>query len=229
MKTRFFTTMMLSLLSVFLFAGDLDGYWQCATNNSRIEVIYTRDGIKVRSLERGGDNWDYYRSYGNNAYRDGSGNCYTLRGNSFEYCSFDKRNVYNFARSNRDFRNDSWNSEGYNTNRDNDYNGTNGDRRDRESWNNYYENFEGKWHNHTSGTHIQVDLKRRNLRIKFHGDRWFDVYERSRGLFVDQKGNQFVFRGNNIEYRSNDNDLVMVFYNDDRCTHRDDYRSEYWR
>ena len=94
--------------------------------------------------------------------------------------------------------------------------------RDRDNWNKYYRIYEGKWHNHTTGTHIHVDLSRRSLRIKFHGEKWYEVVERSRGLFVDRRGNEFYFRGDGIEYRSNGGDLMMRFYHDDRCGHRDD-------
>ena len=112
---------------------------------------------------------------------------------------------------------------------DRNRNGRDNEWRDRDNWNKYYRIYEGKWHNHTTGTHIHVDLSRRSLRIKFHGEKWYEVVERSRGLFVDRRGNEFYFRGDGIEYRSNGGDLMMRFYHDDRCGHRDDYREEYWR
>jgi hypothetical protein len=43
-------------------------------------------------------------------------------------------------------------------------------KKDRDNWNNYYKSYEGKWHNHTTGEKIIVDLTRRNLRIKFAGE-----------------------------------------------------------
>lgn len=239
MKTRFITVTIFSLLTVALTAGDLDGYWSCDALNNQIEIIYTREGIKVRYVNTPGhDDWNYYTSYGGNAYRDRAGNCFTLRGANLEFCTADRRIINNFYRSgnyqdrnrtDRYGRNDDRNWDRSDNWRDNDWRTTDRDRRDRDGWNNYYRLYEGKWHNHSTGTHIHVDLSRRSLRIKFHGERWFEVTERNRGLFVDRRGNEFYFRGEGIEYRSSDGDLLMKFYNDDRCVHRDDYRSDYWR
>lgn len=237
MKTRLFTTAIFSMISFELFAGILDGRWRCETNRSEIEIVYTREGIKVRQANR--DAWDNFSEYTTNGYRDRYGNCYTMRGDVLEYCSADRRNIFNFSRIN----NSNW-DRSYNDYNDRDYrdrdrtdrdwngrdrNWRDNEWRDRDNWSKYYRIYEGKWHNHTTGTHIHVDLSRRSLRIKFHGEKWYEVVERSRGLFVDRRGNEFYFRGEGIEYRSNGGDLMMRFYHDDRCGHRDDYREEYWR
>lgn len=228
MKTTIFTTAFSLLLSFIGFAGDLDGYWRCLDKDMNIEIMYTREGIKVKNNLRNSDAWEYYNKSDNNRYRDQKGNSYSLSGRGLEWSTPDGRVSYLFSRyqpsetTNRDYSNRNkpdYNDRNY---RDNDF-------RDKDNWNKYYRGFEGKWHNHSTGTHIHVDLSRRSLRIKFHGEKWFEVIERNRGLFVDRKGNEFIFRGDAIEYRSNDGDLIMKFFNDERCNHRDDFRSEYWR
>jgi len=228
MKTRIFTTAILSTLTFFLFAGDLDGYWRCTENNMNIEIMYTREGIKVRNAGRNMNEWDFYNKLDNNRYRDNRGNSYSFNGRGLEWITQDGRHSYLFSRYNPT-ESGSWGNENRNYKDYNDRNYRDNDWRDREGWNKYYKVYEGKWHNHSTGTHIHVDLSRRSLRIKFHGEKWFEVIERNRGLFVDRKGNEFIFRGDAIEYRSNDGDLIMKFFNDDRCNHRDDFRSEYWR
>lgn len=241
MKTRIFTSFILSFLTVVLAAGDLDGYWYCADHNSNIEVMYTTKGIKVRDLDRGSDHWDFYNRMDNNRYRDNRGNVYFFNGSGLEWNAPGRATSFHYSRKGNqsgDTRNepgrngrgwengsanvggDEWERDGRNRERDS---------RNRDGWNAYYKNYEGKWHNHSTGTHIHVDLSRRSLRIKFHGEKWYEVFERNRGLFVDRKGNEFVFRGDGIEYRAHEGDLIMKFYNDDRCYHRDDFRSEYWR
>lgn len=223
MKTKFFTTAMLSTLSFVLFAGDLDGYWRCAESNMNIEIMYTKEGIKVRPADRTNNVWDFYNKLDNNQYRDNRGNSYNFTGRGLEYYTPDRRVTYSFSRYNQN-ENNNWS----NSNRD-DRNYRDSDFRDRDSWNKYYKGYEGKWHNHSTGTRIHVDLSRRSLRIKFQGEKWFEVVERNRGLFVDRKGNEFIFRGEGVEFRSNDGDLIMKFHQDDRCNHRDDFRSDYWR
>lgn len=241
MKTRFFTFTLLSLITCSLIAGDLDGYWRSTDQNRDIEVMYTTHGIKVRPSQYSND-WENYNRFENNRYRDQRGNCFSLIGNILEWCTPDRRNIVNYNKYNQ---NDSyiqkneqeWNGREKNKDwnrRDNDRrwneNSREGwNRKDRDSWASYYKAYEGKWHNHTTGEHIHVDLSRRSLKIKFHGERWHEVFERNRGLFVDQRGNEFVFRNDRIEFRSSDGDLLMRFYCDDRCDHRDEYRSEYWR
>lgn len=236
MKTRIFTSFIFSLFTVVLAAGDLDGYWYCADHNSNIEVMYTTKGIKVRDLDRGSDNWDFYNRMENNRYRDNRGNVYFFNGSGLEWNTSGKGTIYHYARKGNT-SDGQWNNPGRNDrgweNRPAPTGGR-GDERDRDGrnrdgWNTYYRNYEGKWHNHSTGTHIHVDLSRKSLRIKFHGEKWYEVFERNRGLFVDRKGNQFIFRGDGIEYRAHEGDLNMKFYNDDRCYHRDDFRSEYWR
>lgn len=230
MKTRFFTSTLFSLLTLSLLAGDLDGFWRSGDRGKDLEVLYTTRGIKVRSMNGPADVWDHYDRIENNQFRDQRGNCFSLRGNVLEWCTADRRNTIRYSRSDRDERGRDDRDRNFN---DRDWNGNTSNRdwsrRDRDSWNDYYRSYEGKWHNHTTGQHIHIDLSRRSLRIKFHGERWFEVIERNRGLFVDKRGNEFLFRNDGIEYRSADGDLSMKFYCDERCAHRDDYRSEYWR
>lgn len=226
MKTTIFTTAFSSLLTFFSLAGDLDGYWRCLEKNMDIEIMYTMQGIKVRSSDRNNNEWDHYNKLDNNRYRDFRGNSYSFNGQGLEWSNPDRRVSYLFSRYNPGEYRES-------PTRDNreydDRNYRDNDLRDKENWNRFYRDYEGKWHNHSTGTHIHVDLSRRSLRIKFHGEKWFEVFERNRGLFVDRKGNEFIFRGDGIEYRSNDGDLIMKFFHDDRCNHRDDFRSDYWR
>ncbi len=226
MKTTIFTTAFSSLLTFLSFAGDLDGYWRCLENNMDIEIMYTREGIKVKNANRNNQEWDHYNKLDNSRYRDARGNMYSFNGRDLEWSTRDGRGSYLFSRYNPgDYRG--------NSNRDtrdyNDRNYRDNELRNKENWNRFYRTYEGKWHNHTTGTHIHADLSRKSLRIKFHGEKWFEVFERNRGLFVDRKGNEFIFRDDGIEYRSNDGDLIMKFFHDDRCNHRDDFRSEYWR
>lgn len=236
MKTRFVTTGILTLFTVLVFAGDLEGLWRNEQRNMNIEVLYTRNGIKVRSADRGND-WNEYRAFDNNRYRDNFGNCYSFNANGLEYCTADRSNIINFSRYNpvhNGYDNGRYGSENdWNRGHDQEDRWDNrwgrDNRRNRDHWIDYYRNYEGRWHNHTTGQRINVDFDRGSLRIKFQGNRWFDVQERNRGLFVDQRGNQFYFANDGIEYRSYDGDLNMKFYNDDRCLHREDFRSDYWR
>lgn len=259
MKNRLFTLVMISLLTFTMYGGDLDGLWRSFDQNRSIEIMYTTNGIKARSGGTYGNDWINYDRFDNNRYKDSHGNCLSLYGSTLEWCTSDRRQVVNYSRLNtsenrygvpggysdgnnqnipntydprqsnrhnddrhdRNSRDGRWNDRGYNQQ---DWNA-----RDRASWNNYYQAYEGKWHNHTTGQRIQVDLTRHSLRIKFKGESWFEVFERNRGLFVDQRGNEFSFNGDNITYRSFDGDLSMKFYNDDRCGHNGDFRSEYWR
>lgn len=258
MKNRLFTLVMISLLTFTLYGGDLDGLWQSSDQNRNIEIMYTSNGIKARSAGAYSNNWIQYDRLDNNRYRDSRGNCLSLRGSLLEWCTADRRQVVTYSRLNtseprygnsgahgngnlpypntqdpdrdthrtddrydRNDRDGRWSDRGYGQHEWNS--------RDRASWNNYYQAYEGKWHNHTTGQRIQVDLTRRSLRIKFKGESWFEVFERNRGLFVDQRGNEFIFNGDNITYHSFDGDLSMKFYNDDRCGHHGDFRSEYWR
>lgn len=235
MKTTIFTSAFSLLLGVIGFAGDLDGYWRCLEKNMNIEIMYTREGIKVKPSDRNSNEWDYYNKLDNNRYRDNRGNSYSFTGRGLEWTNADGRVAYLFSRYNPDetgsWRNSDRDNKDYNDRnyRDYDRNYRDNGYRDKDNWNKYYRIYEGEWHNHSTGTHIHVDLSKRSLRIKFHGEKWFEVYERNRGLFVDRKGNEFIFRGDGIEYRSSDGDLIMKFFNDDRCNHRDDFRSEYWR
>lgn len=243
MKTRIFTSFIFSLFTVVLAAGDLDGYWYCADHNSNIEIMYTTKGIKVRDLDRGAEDWEFYNRMDNNRYRDNRGNVYFFNGSGLEWNTPGRAMTHHYSRKGNP-SNATWNDRGRNDRDWEDHPGNAGNGRDerdrdawkndrdgrnRDGWNAYYRNYEGKWHNHSTGTHIHVDLSRRSLRIKFHGERWYEVFERNRGLFVDRKGNEFFFRGDGIEYRAYEGDLIMKFYNDDRCYHRDDFRSEYWR
>ena len=251
MKASIYSALLLSMLTFNIFAGDLDGFWRSTDQRRNIEIIYTTNGIKARSAGQYGSNdWINYDRFENNRYRDARGNCFSLSGNTLEWCTADRRelinythysnNAYGNSNSNRDHggysdhdrqRNDQGNDRNWND-RDRNRDRNNGDSwngRDRDSWNSYYKSYEGNWHNHTTGQRISVDLTRRSLRIKFRGERWIEVSERNRGLFVDQLGNQFIFNTNYIEFRSNDGDLSMRLYNDDRCVHHDDYRSEYYR
>ncbi|MBK8776358.1 MAG: hypothetical protein IPO25_02740 [Saprospiraceae bacterium] len=238
MTARFFITTLFSLLTLILIAGEVDGIWRSRDQSRGIEVMNTHYGIRVRSLDHGSNTWETYSNYGANRYKDQRGNCYTLIGGTLEWCTPDRRNIINYTRSgrgnsndwnerDRSSRNDNYNRSGqYGQNDDNDRNWS---RSDRDNWNAYYKSYEGKWHNHSTGTRINVDLTRRSLRIKFKGERWYEVIERSRGLFVDQRGNEFSFRGDVIEYRAKDGDLLMRFFCDTRCDHRDDYRTDYFR
>lgn len=233
MKARLFTTMLSTLLTVGLFAGDLDGYWRTADRDRDIEIMYTTHGIKVRASNRSSSTWDAYTRYDNNKYKDQRGNCFSLYGNTLEWCTADRRTIINYSRYTNDGRHDAPNDYRDDRNRDGDYRSDRDQdqwrQNDRNGWNNYYRTYEGKWHNHSTGTHIHVDLSRKSLKIKFHGERWYEVFERNQGLFVDKRGNEFKLRGDQIEYRSSDGDLFMKFYCDDRCDHREDYRSDYWR
>lgn len=252
MKTKLFTTLMFSLCALSIFAGDLEGYWRSIDQTRNMEVLYTSRGIKARQSDRPGAEWINYDRFDDNRYRDARGNYLSFSGNSLEWCTADRRQVINYSRNSN---NTNYNSGSYNSgSRPSDWSGGNDPRsnygrndnadrgwndrersdrdwnkRDRDSWNNYYKSYEGKWHNHTTGEKIIVDLTRNSLRIKFKGERWFDVVERNRGLFVDKRGNEFSFRDDQIVFHSTDGDLSMRFYGDARCDHHDDYRSEYWR
>ncbi|HNR06785.1 MAG TPA: hypothetical protein PKM27_05660 [Saprospiraceae bacterium] len=238
MKTRIFTSFLFSLFTVAIVAGDLDGYWYCADHHSNIEVMYTTKSIKVRNPDREPDHWELYNRFENNRYRDNRGNVYYFNGSGLEWNAPGRGIAHHYTRnsspSGGNWRDPGRNDRGWGDRPGNAGGGWNerdrgGWTNDRDGWNGFYKPYEGKWHNHSTGTHIHVDLSRRSLRIKFHGEKWHEVFERNRGLFVDRKGNEFIFRGEGIEYRAHEGDLIMKFYNDDRCFHRDDYRAEYWR
>ena len=165
MTARFFITTLFSLLTLILIAGDVDGIWR------------SRD--QSRSLDQGSGACETYSNYGANRYKDQRGNCYTLIGGTLEWCTPDRRNIINYTRSGRGNSND-WNERDRSSRNDNydrsgqygqyDDNDRNWSRSDRDNWNAYYKSYEGKWYNHSTGTRINVDLTRRNLRIKFFCD-----------------------------------------------------------
>jgi hypothetical protein len=232
MKTNWFTLAMILWVPLFVQAGPIDGFWQCTSNNTRLEVIPTSGGIKVRVIENGNYPWNFFNASGQSKFIDDRGYYYLLKEDRLEFYGRDRNLPIIYLRDGN-VEGNGWNPRGNQPSFDRDprrdWTDRNGDRRERESWNSYYRNYEGRWHNHSTGERIAVDLSRRSLRIKFRGERWFEVFEYQRGLFRDRRGNEFAFRRNEIEYRSSDQDLIMRFFNEDQCRHDHDFRADYWR
>jgi hypothetical protein len=197
---------------------DLEGIWESDRNQIVLTIETTKEGIRVK--RSGQTRWYEYLEYRENQFRDSLGNTYyLLSDNTLEWedrsgkkrLRFQKRTNFESTQSEenpyRDYSDDNRNArKGNKYIERNHHQGQQGQQRIVST-----HSLNGRWINQTTGQVISVKAKNNALRIKAHRGGWETFYRKDRNTFIDNHGNRYDARQNEITYTSRRGDFQMTF------------------
>ncbi len=181
---------------------ELYGLWYDNYSNTKLEIKYTRKGIKVK--HHGGlfSRWRTYNYMGRGLYDDCDGKVIISRGyDQIEWRKGRRRSIL-LSRYNDYGRYDNYDRD-YSTSRSRSYNPSYNSSYRR---NQYY----GDWYNNDRGLNLRVEaFGGRGFRVRFD-NRW-TYYEPYRDHYRDRRGNRYYLNDRYLSWRSHDGKRRLRF------------------
>lgn len=181
---------------------ELYGLWYDNYSNTKLEINYTRRGIKVKQHGRLFGRWRTYSYVGRGLYDDYDGRVIVSRGyNQIEWRTGRNRRLV-LSRYNSYDRYDNY-DRGYTTSRSRSYN---------PSYNSLYsrDQYCGTWYNNDRGYNLRVEAYGgRGFRVRF--DNQWSYYEPYKDHYRDRRGNRYYLKDKYLTWRSNDGKRSLRF------------------